>query len=142
MIVIREYKSEDFEGLYLLLNDVYGSTIEQKILVEKYTKGNKSIIVAEDNDIGRIVGNAFIEKQIDYVRPDQILYVTYLAVEESYRGKNIGKRLMQYIEEYCRESGCSAVEFTSADYRTGAHAFYFAIGYKRKKTTHFIKQIN
>ena len=141
MIRVREYRSEDYAGLLHILNKVYDSTIKEAVLEGNYINSNRWILLAEKTEDKQIIGCVFIERQTDYVRPSQILYITYLAVDESYRGQGVGKMLMYYVEGVCKELKCSAVEFTSADFRIEAHAFYNKIGYTNKKTTHFIKEI-
>lgn len=139
-VTIREYKNTDYQGLMVLLGDVYESTIPQDTLEAKYLSETKSILVAVD-DNSRIVGCTFVEIQYDYVRPHKIAFITYVAVDEKCRKQGIGKSLVHAVENICRERECTAIELTSANYRTGAHAFYESLGFTRKKTTVFIKEI-
>ena len=141
MITIRKYEQTDYEGLMRILSRVYDSKIEKTVLEKEYIDETKDIYVAEEKEEPTIVGDVFVEVKTDFVRPSNILYVTYLAVDENQRGKGVGRQLMEYVENLCKRKQCSAVEFTSADFRTDAHAFYNAIGYSKKKTTHFIKEI-
>ena len=121
------------------MNNVYNSHIDQNTLEEKYITQKRSIIIAQV--CNRLVGCTFLEIQEDYVRPGRILYVTYVAVDEKHRKYGIGKILLSEAEKICKEARCSAIELTSADFRTGAHAFYETLGFTRKKTTVFIKEI-
>ncbi len=139
-ITVRDYSSSDYIELISLLNKVYGSEIDQKTLEEKYLTSERRIYVAvtEDNDL---VGCIFTELQEDYIRPSRMIYVTYVAVNEDYRQCGIGRKMFEYVEDMCCKKRCSAIEFTSADFRIGAHVFYDKLGYTKKKTTHFIKEI-
>jgi len=139
-ITIRDYKSTDYNDLMMLLKKVYDSTIDQITLEEKYITDHRGIMVAVTSD-NVLVGSAFTEIQQDYVRTRRIIYVTYVAVDENYRKHGIGRKLFETIEDLCHKTHSSAVEFTSADYRIGAHEFYEKLGYAKKKTTHFIKEI-
>lgn len=138
-IEIREYQSSDYPELVTLLQKVYGSTIDKNILEGNYISDCRSIIVAVTED--SLVGCAFEEVQVDYVRPSRVLFVTYVAVDEAYRKHGIGRKLFSFIENSCSEKNCSSIELTSADYRKEAHAFYTALGFTKKKTTVFIKEI-
>lgn len=140
-IIIREYDSLDFEGLSVLLFDNYKATIDKETLEREYLGDDKSIMIAYDEENNKVVGCAFIEIQKDYIRPRKIIYVTYVAVDKNLRGNGIGRLIMNCAEEVCRKEDCQAIEFTSADYRTEAHAFYEYLGYTKKKTTLFIKEI-
>ena len=139
-IMVRNYQESDYQGLIHLLGDVYDSEIPKDILESNYLSSSRSILVAT-NENGLIVGCAFIEIQIDYVRPKKIAYITYVAVDVNYRKQGIGKKLMSAVEDICIDKGCSAIELTSANFRTGAHAFYESLGFTRKKTTVFIREI-
>lgn len=138
-IEIREYQSSDYPELVTLLQKVYGSTIDKNILEGNYISDCRSIIVAVTED--SLVGCAFEEVQVDFVRPSKVLYVTYVAVDENYRKHGIGRKLFERVENIAKENTCSSIELTSADFRTGAHAFYNSLGFTKKKTTLFIKEI-
>lgn len=139
-IRIRYYRSSDYNMLICLLREVYGSNIDQKTLERVYLSDTRSILVATTED-EVLVGCTFTEVQEDYVRPSRILYVTYVAVDEKYRKHGIGRLLFDKVEEECREEACSAIELTSANFRTDAHAFYNNLGFTKKKTTLFIKEL-
>ena len=139
-IIVRNYQVSDYQGLSHLLGNVYDSEIPKDVLESNYLSSSRSILVAT-NENSLIVGCAFIEIQTDYVRPKKIAYITYVAVDVNYRKQGIGKKLMSAVEDICIDKGCSAIELTSADFRTGAHAFYESLGFTRKKTTVFIREI-
>lgn len=138
-VEIRDYHSSDYPGLIALLGKVYGSTIDKETLENKYISNNRTIIVAVIGD--SLVGCAFEEVQVDYIRPSRVLYVTYVAVDEKYRKHGIGRKLFSSIENSCIEKNCSSIELTSADFRKEAHAFYAALEFTKKKTTVFIKEM-
>lgn len=139
-IMVRNYQGSDYQGLIYLLGNVYDSEIPKDVLESNYLSSSRSILVAI-NENSLIVGCAFIEIQTDYVRPKKIAYITYVAVDVNYRKQGIGKKLMSAVEGICIDKGCSAIELTSANFRTGAHAFYESLGFTRKKTTVFIREI-
>lgn len=140
-ILLRLYEKKDFTGLQALLNTTYGSTIERDVFEREYITDNRNVLVAVDSDFGNVVGSTFVELQQDYVRPNRIAYITYVAVDETYRKKGIGKQLIQKVEELCEEWNCSAIELTSANFRVGAHEFYKRLGFTVKQTTVFIKEM-
>ena len=140
-ILLRLYEKKDFTGLQALLNTTYGSTIERDVFEREYITDNRNVLVAIDSDFGNVVGSTFVELQQDYVRPNRIAYITYVAVDETYRKKGIGKQLIQKVEELCEEWKCSAIELTSANFRVGAHEFYKRLGFTVKQTTVFIKEM-
>lgn len=139
--VLREYEDHDFEGLSRLLHEAYGTTIDEVMLQKHYLGETKRIIIAANPVTEEPAGCAFTEEQTDYIRPDKVLYITYVAVDKRYRGQGIGKKIMKYVEDIGTELQCNAIELTSANHRTGAHAFYYALGFSIKQTTHFIMEL-
>ena len=141
-IIVREYSNQDYEGLSKLLREAYDANIEEETLKQHYLGETKKIIIAANAITKKTTGCAFVEIQTDYVRPDKVLYITYVAVDEKYRGQGIGRKIIEYIETMGAKLHCNAIELTSANFRTGAHAFYKALGFTIKKTTHFIMDMN
>jgi GNAT superfamily N-acetyltransferase len=72
--------------------------------------------------VGAYIGLA-LELDATYAR------LTGLVVDARWRGRGIGKALMQHIERWCREKGATCVILTSGHHRADAHKFYECIGY-------------
>ncbi len=53
-----------------------------------------------------------------------------LVVDEQYRGRGIGKQMMDWIEAWLRERGAARLTLTSGKQRTDAHRFYRHLGYE------------
>jgi GNAT superfamily N-acetyltransferase len=54
-----------------------------------------------------------------------------VAVLPAFQGKGIGKAMMTHAREECRRAGCYKMTLSSNLKRTGAHAFYDALGFER-----------
>ena len=65
----------------------------------------------------------------------------YLVVKKEYRRQGIARKLCKKMEEICNEQKCNSIEFTSANFRTNAHALYKSLGYSIKDTSIFIKEL-
>lgn len=136
-IKIVDYESNDFIQLLKILESVYESNINQEDLERYYLGDNKKIYLAKIEDT--IVGCSFLEIKNDYIRPYKYGYITYVAVDDKCRKIGIGSKLLDHVLVSAKKLGCSTVELTSANSRTGAHAFYESLGFTKKKTTVFIK---
>jgi len=111
----------------------FGEWFTRKML-DEVGKNNGVIYVAESN--GQIVG--FIggvilrqtEEELLECVPTKAGRVIELFVDEEFRGKNIGTRLMDEMEEHFRQNGCdlSRVEVFEPNIR--AHDFYRKLGYR------------
>jgi GNAT superfamily N-acetyltransferase len=85
------------------------------------------IVVAESS--GEVVGVAGV--CVDHgVELDAYGRITALAVDAKWRGRGVGKLLVQHVERWCREHGADRVTVTSGHHRPESHKFYKAIGYE------------
>ena len=54
-----------------------------------------------------------------------------VVVAGEYRFQGIGRKMMEYAMEACRESGCYKLTLSSSIYRGLAHQFYEDLGFKK-----------
>lgn len=59
-----------------------------------------------------------------------VALLTSLVVAESARGQGVGRRLVDAAETWAREKGCARIIVTTAEHRSGAHAFYQSLGWE------------
>lgn len=65
-----------------------------------------------------------------------------IAVEPDCQGRGAGRALLDAVEAWAREDGCSGVRLVSGMERTGAHQFYLRCGYAlRKEQKNFFKRL-
>lgn len=57
--------------------------------------------------------------------------LTALVVGEHARGRGVGRRLVQEIEQWAIARGAARITLTSALHRAEAHAFYEGLGYAK-----------
>jgi len=99
--------------------------------------GHHAIVVAESG--GEVVGVA--GACVDHgVEQDTYGRITALAVDEKWRGRGIGRFLVEHVERWCRERGADRVTLSSGHHRPESHKFYKALGYEATGLR-FIKRI-
>lgn len=54
-----------------------------------------------------------------------------VVLNEEFQGKGIGKQMMKFAIDKCREAGCYKVTLSSNLKRVKAHAFYESLDFKR-----------
>lgn len=54
-----------------------------------------------------------------------------VAVRSEWQGKGIGKQMMKYAIERCKEAGCYKIALSSNSIRKSAHRFYESLGFKK-----------
>ena len=79
----------------------------------------------------------------DYMEAEPFVVIAGLVVETAHRRQGIACMLMERVEAWAMEQGCSTVRLTSSAARTGAHRFYEALGYRNIKTQYsFAKSLD
>ncbi|HEX4630242.1 MAG TPA: GNAT family N-acetyltransferase [Chthoniobacterales bacterium] len=92
-----------------------------------------SVFVAERN--GEVVGWTHGAEQ-EMLELDWRGEIRGLVVAESERGRGVGRRLVEAVENWARERGLKDMSVRSNVIRPESHPFYERIGYTRYKTQH------
>lgn len=88
------------------------------------------IYVAElDGRIAGTFGLLVMDKLAHNGKPSGL--VEDVVVDESLRGRGIGREMMRFAMEYCRTRGCYKLALSSNLKRTDAHAFYEQLGFRK-----------
>jgi GNAT superfamily N-acetyltransferase len=89
---------------------------------------------------GEVVGLATAYVQPRIHRDADFARIASLIVDEAWRDRGVGRRLVETIEVWAREHGCDVVEVTSGNQRSDAHRFYEGLGYAEKRKR-FVKSL-
>jgi len=102
-------------------------------LAETLADGGSAIWVAEERPRGNVIG--WIQAA---VRPlvvlDRHAEIEGLVVDVRYRGRGVGRLLIQEAEFWARRKGCDLVSLRSNVARQEARPFYEKLGYSVIKT--------
>jgi len=74
------------------------------------------------------------------VESDTFAELRGLVVDASHRGKGLGAKLLEKVEDWARQKGCGTVSVRSNIIRQEAHKFYLARGYDQIKTQHSFRK--
>ena len=95
-------------------------------LFEIISDDKRPIFVAEED--GKVMGYAFciFQQYIDnnILTDIKTLYIDDLCVDESCRGKHIGKKLYEYVINFAKEQGCYNVTLNVWSANESALKFY------------------
>ena len=143
-MIIRRAKNEDIDGINVLLRQVLdvhqkGRPDIFKQNAKKYTDvelleiikdDKRPIFVAEES--GEILGYAFcIFKQHvgnNILTDIKTLYIDDLCVDETKRGKHIGRTLYEYVLDFAKKENCYNVTLNVWACNQGALKFYEKMG--------------
>ena len=89
-------------------------------------------------DDGQVLGHAFC--QISEARGHRLLvdaktlYIDDICVDETARGKHVGKALYEYVRDYARSIGCYNITLNVWEGNDAAQSFYRSMGMQVQKT--------
>ncbi len=146
---IRRALTSDMEGINDLLRQVLevhhnGRPDLFKSGFKKYTDAQLAEIIADDDrpifaavEDGRVLGYAFCvitaHKGDNILTDIRTLYIDDLCVDESFRGRHIGKAVYEYVLSYAKSIGCYNVTLNVWTCNPGAMAFYEKMGMSPQK---------
>ena len=135
-IHIREATHADLVailGLYANVLDkgeVLSPEDAQILFAKMQTYPNYKVYVAEKEQV--IVGTfalLIMDNLAHKGTPSGI--VEDVAVQHELQGEGIGKLMMEFAMQRCREAGCYKLVLSSNQKREAAHAFYESLGFRR-----------
>ena len=132
-IEIRFYEDSDYEQVNHLLEDTFHY---QK---SKISDPNVYEFVAVFED--KIVGYFNLGRMLDVIRNIVIFHVDYVCVSEELRGKKIGRKMMEYAIDFAKEKGATRMELTSGNQRIAAHKLYEGLGFVKRDSSIFRKEL-
>jgi GNAT superfamily N-acetyltransferase len=134
-VIVRAATPADAERLAELAGQLgYPSAADDlaRRLAQLQQAGGHSVYVAELGD-GTVAGWVHVHLHRDLLGEPQA-EIGGLVVDELCRGRRIGRRLMERVEQWAREHGCAGVYLRSNVIRRDAHRFYEQFGFRTVKT--------
>lgn len=105
-----------------------GTRTDEQRLAEMMESGE--FLIAQ-NGSGRIIASVYVE-----IRGSRG-YLGMLAVDPAEQGKGLGRVMVDAVEEYCQNKGCSGVDLVVISLRTDLPPFYRRLGYVETATEEF-----
>jgi GNAT superfamily N-acetyltransferase len=140
----RQARQEDSAAMAQLSGQLGYPATTQVIAarLEDALRDRSSIVVVAEMPTGQIAGFAqFVDQRL--IESDPRVEVAALVVDESVRGRGVGRLLLSHGERWARERGCNIVNVRSNVIRASAHVFYERVGYRHYKTQKaFRKDLN
>lgn len=131
---IRLAKSDDYFIIKNLLEEDFLFSANKDEFID-YLNNHNILVLSKNN---KDLACAIYELHHDIFANRKVLFVRYLCVKSDFRGKGIGKALIDEIKQIANDLKVDAIELTCADFRQNSHEFYLANDFSVKKTKIFI----
>jgi N-acetylglutamate synthase-like GNAT family acetyltransferase len=126
---IRQATPADADAIARLLGQL-GYPTDDAVVPERLDRLQRNhraaVLVAQRGD--EVIGLATVHVLSVLNRPRNVAWLTALVVDESVRGSGVGRRLVESVEDFARQSGCERLSVTTQEHRTDARTFYSRIG--------------
>lgn len=136
-LIIRNASPKDIEALVELLRVLFAIETDfvfdafvQRRGIDMYLDGcgkHRCIRVAEVG--GRIIGMACVQSVISTAEGGPAALLEDIVVHEHWRGKGVGRRLLQAIQAWCDQRGIRRLQLLADKKNTQALGFYDTQGW-------------
>ena len=140
MIEIRAIQKKDYPEVARIWREVLDIPVTDECLAETYAKmgqDNRYATFVAESD-GRVVGLVTTVVCLAIGHPDGYTKINGLGVLPEYRGKGIGRMLLEKTQEIAVENGTGYLGLASGLQRETAHTFYEHMGYQ--KTSYWFRK--
>jgi GNAT superfamily N-acetyltransferase len=144
MIEVKEIDRNDLSDLSILLEELSGMKTDFDKMAHNFewmTRNRGYIILGAKYD-GKLVGSLMgiiCHDLVGECKP--FIVIENVIVSGEYRGRGIGKWLMEEIERIGRAQNCYYTMFVSGAQRKEAHQFYQSLGYQLDMVQGFKKYL-
>lgn len=127
--MIRKATTKDFDGVFVLLQQLYDcDTLDKKLTKKLFSlQKNKFVRVVEN----KTVGYAQFTIRLDVQNQGKVALLADVIIDKRYRGDGLGQNLLAFVESKAKKQGCVELQFSSTFRRKKAHTFYTKQGYKK-----------
>jgi N-acetylglutamate synthase-like GNAT family acetyltransferase len=97
--------------------------------IERHRRSESDVLLVAQTDEG-VAGLASLHVSIALEYDGDAGKLSAIVVDERWRGRGVGRALVEAIEREARARGCVLLFLTTAERRADAHAFYRAVGFE------------
>ena len=144
MLTLQVATSEDLESLAQLFEELSGEETDRCKMKENFElmESNPNYVVLTAKVDNLVVGSVMGIICLDLVRQCKpFMVIENVVVKSTWRGRGIGAKLMEEIEEIGQQRQCYYTMFVSGGHRKEAHQFYKFVGYDLELVQGFKKYL-
>lgn len=130
---IREARKDDAVWLRGLMEQLSGQTTTVEDVLDRlqFIENSKIDFMFVYEDEGRVLGLMAFRIRENIEKVSKYGEISAIVVDENYRGRGIGRLMVEYAETLAKEMGCTGTWLVSSLHREkDAHKFYKHLGYE------------
>ena len=135
--IIREARSSDIPAMVELLRELFTLETDFAVDADRQQRGLEILLQEWDtagiwvaDADGRVVGMCTVQVLISTAEGGPVGLVEDVVVEPSFRGKGIGRALLEALEAWAAENGLSRLQLLTDRRHTDTQRFYEAVGWQ------------
>ncbi|TXE07164.1 GNAT family N-acetyltransferase [Seonamhaeicola algicola] len=139
--IFKILEKENIDLIIPLVYQLNNEKLDKALLKRRFNemvtyKNYECAVIYDDDKIIGVSGLWFCTRHYSgkSVEPDHVF------IDESYRGKGLGKQFFKWIYNYAKTKGCEAVELNTYVANAASHKFYFNEDFKILGF-HFLKKL-
>jgi phosphinothricin acetyltransferase len=129
---IRELKTTDYSQVIQIWKESFSNKFDQEINTKYLSDPNSITLVSVDNNTITGVASLHIINKLTRT----LGLIEDVAVNENYRGKGIGKKLVQKLIELASDKKCDKIVLNSSEKNS---TFYKKIGFEKNQIQMIIR---
>ncbi len=128
------YDIDNIKALIAQLDST--ALVNEASLYKAMLEGYVSI---EKNEEEKVVGMGWIFPRQTLLRKQAV--IEDMIVDEKYRGKGIGEKILKDLIRWAKEQGVEVIELTTNPKRVAANALYQKVGFSLHETNHYLLKL-
>jgi len=134
-IQFRNIKKQDIENMLQMCAETGYETRYETLSakVSDIIKNKNSVIIVAVDDENKPAGWIQLEVS-NFIFSERTCNILGLFVDKKYRGRRIGKKLLEKAAEWAKANNCIGLEIYSDITRIDSHEFYKHLDFKHIKT--------
>jgi len=132
-VTIRPYLASDLNSVNQILQSSFSCT-KGSFASEEFQE-----IVADIDGI--VVGYLLLTRVLNPIKNHYYYLVDYVCVDSNYRGRGIGKYLLDYAYQVAKAGGGMYLQLTCSRFRIAAHKLYAKCNFMKRDSDIYRKEI-
>ncbi|MDP3697593.1 MAG: GNAT family N-acetyltransferase [Candidatus Taylorbacteria bacterium] len=136
-------EQKDVDGINRLMKQLFDKAqeISRGKLTDILCQPNFRMIIFKDPDTNEVIGMASLYCYKALYAPGGVGRVEDVVIDERYRGKGLGKLIMQCLISLAKNRQLETLELTSNPQRVEANILYPKLGFNKHDTNYYVMDL-